>query len=403
MFLNSVGDSAIHGPYSFKTDRVTIDPCAMPTEFVADEERRESLVSEFITTEENYVSNMTVFCDLIVKPLRLRAKGRNQIIGLYQCNTIFNNVEQILDVNRSFLAELLKWRSTQDGVFGDICAKHMYSMECYTKFLQGVDAAQEINTQEQKSNYNYRTFLQAAKENPNIGSQTLYDMLAQPGQRIGRYTMLFKEIIKHTNASDKDHTSLIAALKKAEEIATLADDSPTKLAKIFFNMHRSIQNCPVCCISFICSVLLQFKFISCLQASLISQSRTLVSHLDAVELDPSTLRPLRPVTIFLLTDKLMIVRRPTYAVRGLELCGIQNETPGFESVLLKKLDKTTLKLDRQLKFKDWVNLEDVELLQGNQSKCPEHDSYYLLLIVLTYSMIRCIIVIWPSSSSNTIG
>jgi hypothetical protein len=107
------------------------------------------------------------------------------------------------------------------------------------------------------------------------------------------------------------------------------------------------------------------------QASLISQSRTLVSHLDAVELDLSTLKPLRPITIFLLTDKLMIVRRPTYTVRGLELCGIQNENPGFESALLKKLEKSALKLERQLKFKDWVNLEDMELFQGSQSTCPE--------------------------------
>ncbi|KAI8581149.1 hypothetical protein K450DRAFT_26497 [Umbelopsis ramanniana AG] len=347
--VNNIGDSAVHGPYSFKTDRVTIDPCALPTEFVADEERRDSLVDELITTEENYVSNMTAFCDIIVKPLRLRAKNsKNLIIGLYQCNTIFNNVEQILEVNKSFLSELLIWRSTREAVFGDICAKYLYHMECYTKFLQGVDAAQEINAQEHKTNYNYRLFLQSATQNTRLGGHTLYSMLAQPGQRITRYTMLLTKILKHTDPSDKNHASLIAALKKADEIATLADDSPTKLAKVFFNMHRSILNCP---------------------PTLISQSRTLVSHLDAVELDPATLRPQRPVTIFLLTDKLMIVRRPAYAVRGLDLCGLGNESPAFESVLLKKLEKNTLKSEKQLKFKDWINLGDVEILQGNQGNC----------------------------------
>lgn len=188
---------------------------------------------------------MTAFCNLIVSPLRLRAKGKQQILGQYQCNTIFNNIEQILQVNQEFLAELLNWRLARDGLFGDICAKYMYNMECYTKFLQGVDAAQEINLQEQKSNPLYRAYLSVAKQNPSLGSQTLYDMLAQPGQRIGRYTMLFKEILKHTGPSVQDHSSLVAALKKAEEIATLADDSPVRLAKIFFNMHRSIQNCPV--------------------------------------------------------------------------------------------------------------------------------------------------------------
>lgn len=225
---------------------MTIDPCALPTEFVADEEQRDSLVDELITTEENYVSNMTAFCDIIVKPLRLRAKNsKNLIIGLYQCNTIFNNVEQILEVNKSFLSELLIWRSTREGVFGDICAKYLYLMECYTKFLQGVDAAQEINAQEHKTNHNYRLFLQSATQSTRLGGHTLYSMLAQPGQRITRYTMLLTKILKHTDPSDKNHASLIAALKKADEIATLADDSPTKLAKIFFNMHRSILNCPV--------------------------------------------------------------------------------------------------------------------------------------------------------------
>jgi hypothetical protein len=270
--VSNIGDSAVNGPYSFKTDRVTIDPCALPTEFIADEERRHSLVDELITTEENYVSNMTAFCDIIVKPLRFRAKSsKGLIIGLYQCNTIFNNIEQILEINKSFLNELLKWRSTEDGIFGDICAKYMYFMECYTKFLQGVDAAQEINAREHKSNHNYRVFLQAASQNTRLGGHTLYSMLAQPGQRITRYTMLLTKILKHTDPADKNHASLIAALKKADEIATLADDSPTKLAKIFFNMHRSIQNCPVTSFSF---------FFACPYCSYLVINMHSIAHVD---------------------------------------------------------------------------------------------------------------------------
>lgn len=65
----------------------------------------------------------------------------------------------------------------------------------------------------------------------------------------------------------------------------------------------------------------------------------------------------------------MVVRRPAYAVRGLDLCGLGNESPAFESVLLKKLEKNSLKSEKQLKFKDWINLGDVELLQGNQGYC----------------------------------
>jgi hypothetical protein len=99
--------------------------------------------------------------------------------------------------------------------------------------------------------------------------------------------------------------------------------------------------------------------------------------LDVIELDSVTLKPLRPVTIFLFTDKLMIVRRPAYTLRGLELCGIQNDSPGFESMLLKKLEKSVMKPDRQLKFKDWVNLEDVDLLQGSQGMYSTRRIYHM--------------------------
>lgn len=52
-------------------------------------------------------------------------------------------------------------------------------------------------------------------------------------------------MLKYTSSDHPDYPGLSAALKRAEEIATMADDSNTRLAKTFFNMHRSIENCPV--------------------------------------------------------------------------------------------------------------------------------------------------------------
>ncbi|KAM3579420.1 hypothetical protein VKS41_008278 [Umbelopsis sp. WA50703] len=268
------------------------------------------------------------------------------------------NIEMLVEANQTFLDDLYRWRQPGSGLlFGDICATHMYRSECYSKFLQGVEDAQITNLREQKINPAYRAFLDRAKDHPDSKRQTLHDLLVQPGQRIGRYTMMFKEMLKYTSSDHPDYPGLSAALKRAEEIATMADDSNTRLAKTFFNMHRSIENCP---------------------ASLINQNRSLMRHIDATELDIVSRKPLRPVTIFLFTDKIMVVRRPSYNVNGFELCGLVNgpevimrtrssSTSGIESFLNKRSDKSkrTSMQEKRLKFKGWIGLEDTELLDGS--------------------------------------
>ncbi|KAJ2963914.1 hypothetical protein NQZ79_g1170 [Umbelopsis isabellina] len=295
-FINVIGSTTLlAGISSSRTNKYVIEP-RPHREFVLNDERRSYLIRELIETEESYIKNMNVLSD-------------------------------------------------------------MYRSECYSKFLQGVEDAQITNLREQKINPAYRAFLDRAKDHPDSKRQTLHDLLVQPGQRIGRYTMMFKEMLKYTSSEHPDYPGLSAALKRAEEIATMADDSNTRLAKTFFNMHRSIENCP---------------------ASLINQNRSLLRHIDATELDIVSRKPLRPVTIFLFTDKIMVVRRPSYNVNGFELCGLVNgpevimrtrssSTSGLESFLNKRSDKSkrSSMQEKRLKFKGWIGLEDTELLDGS--------------------------------------
>lgn len=116
---------------------------------------------------------------------------------------------------------------------------------------------------------------------------------------------------------------------------------------------------------------------------MINQNRHLIRHIDATELDIISRKPLRPVTIFLFTDKIMVVRRPAYNVNGFELCGLVNgpevimrtrssSTSGLESFLPKRSDKSKRNSaqEKRLKFKGWIGLEDVELLDGSGDLLP---------------------------------
>lgn len=89
-----------------------------------------------------------------------------------------------------------------------------------------------------------------------------------------------------------------------------------------------------------------------------------------------TLKPLNPVSIFLFTDKIMVVRRPSYDVDGLELCGLDQEKDdlGMVSLLIRK-GELNKRSDRKLKFRGWLGLTDAEIYEG----VPELSSSFILV------------------------
>lgn len=120
----------------------------------------------------------------------------------------------------------------------------MRRFTCYNRFLLGVPNAQIIN-EKQLKNPSYFHFLEKVVSKQSNGNQTVYDYLALPSQRVGRYTMYFKELMKHTTDDHPDLPGLHASLLKAEEIANMTEEIHTQIMKIFRRLLQSIQYCPV--------------------------------------------------------------------------------------------------------------------------------------------------------------
>lgn len=111
--------------------------------------------------------------------------------------------------------------------------------------------AQKLHAKEFKTNQVYKRFLSRVKDQSEFKRKRLQDVLVEPVQRISRYSMMLREILQLTPEEHSDFRGLKLACEKAREIATMADDDPTKTATMFLNLYQAIKDSPV---SFFCRV-----------------------------------------------------------------------------------------------------------------------------------------------------
>ncbi|ORX47948.1 Dbl homology domain-containing protein [Hesseltinella vesiculosa] len=309
--------------------------------FVKDLEKRDHLIRDFKATEMNYIANLHNFLKAIVLPLRSRTKDKRKcILGAYECNQIFINIDDVYKVNTAFAQDV---KSCSSDAIGLLFSRHLDQFKAYHHFLLGLENAKSFHTKEMRSNLDYHQYLEKRKD----GNPTVYDYLLLPAQRLGHYKLFLQGLLKHTPKTHQDFTHLVNALAKIEAIASMPDDYHTNLIHIFQNILQSIQDCP---------------------ASLISQQRCLIDALDVVEYDLCTLKPISPVTLFLFSDKVMVVRRPTFDSEGLDLCGLYRDVhTGSITTLLRKGDPSQqrrLGESKKLKFRGWLPLGYADLYQG---------------------------------------
>ncbi|KAI8996848.1 hypothetical protein BDB01DRAFT_751464 [Pilobolus umbonatus] len=170
-------------------------------------------------------------------------------------------------------------------------------------------------------------------------------MLVEPVQRISRYSMLLKEIIQLTPKDHQDYCSLRAAYIKIKEIATMADDDPTKTATMFLNLYQAIADSP---------------------CSLINQKRSLIGHLDAIEMHRETNKLTRAVSLFLFSDKVLIASRSSNDAKEIDIDELVDMGQTRTRLTLSKKAKYK---NYGLSFKGWADIETIDILEG-VTECP---------------------------------
>lgn len=134
----------------------------------------------------------------------------------YQIPEILKHHEAFLDTLRQRLSN---WDSKQKvgDVFVEAFTKQPI-IDTYTAFINNWKLAKEATKTAVSAKPAFARFLENMSRE-HKGKLTLDAILIMPVQRIPRYELLIKELLKHTNVDHPDHHLLLMAQKEVHELA----------------------------------------------------------------------------------------------------------------------------------------------------------------------------------------
>ncbi|KAG6911239.1 hypothetical protein DXG01_003106 [Tephrocybe rancida] len=269
-----------------------------------------SVINEFVTSERSYVRKLQILKVDYADPLRSFARSKDTaIIPAYEANTLFGNIDNLLPVNEAFLTDLEKMLGPSGpktvGGIGDVALRHFKEsrgFEQYKQYYVKREDAQLIFERElSKRSSRFVSFIdhikyQSADPRNRVG---LRELLMEPVQRIPRYTLLFRTMLKHMAPEDPQRPKLMEADEIASKIALAEADEQTKRAAVFYCLTSTIEGFPPDLLSN------SRRFIDCIDVEdVLSDSSAPVASSST-----ATLVSLH-CTLFLFDDKLVLVKRP---------------------------------------------------------------------------------------------
>jgi len=181
--------------------------------------KRQEVIYEMIDTERDYVNDLSIIIELYIKPIR-----NNNILQKRDLNTLFSNVEQLYGVNQELLSLFEKRQKENPYVeeIGDIWLTMNEYLKMYMLYC-GNYAYAITRLEDLKSSKSFTKFLNTQFHKKESRSLKLESFLIKPVQRICKYPLLLRELIKYTDESNKDYNNLIKAYARLETVVTVVN------------------------------------------------------------------------------------------------------------------------------------------------------------------------------------
>ncbi|XP_075460559.1 proto-oncogene vav isoform X2 [Ascaphus truei] len=219
-------------------DLMKVEEPPVPTrEELAPVDMRRCCLQEMQQTEEKYTDTLVSICQYFMKPLQTFLRRQ-------EMNNIFMNIEDLLTLHQSFLAELKTsiLTKSQQNLF-QVFLRYKERFLIYGTYCSQVEFATKQLEQTSQEHEDVRMRLEECSRRANNGRFSLRDLLMVPMQRVLKYHLLLQELVKHTiEPTEKENLKL--ALDAMRDLAQCVNEvkRDNETLKQITNFQLSIEN-----------------------------------------------------------------------------------------------------------------------------------------------------------------
>ncbi|XP_074653804.1 guanine nucleotide exchange factor VAV3-like isoform X2 [Tubulanus polymorphus] len=178
--------------------------------------KRDYCVKELVETEKNYVDALNMIMTHFMRPLR-------GIIPQGDRDVIFRHVEELAQIHTGFHSELYKACTIGLPKISDCFLKWKQKLLIYGDFCSHLPDAQ-AHIDEIGKNDTYQSHIMECQKKANDGKFRLRDLLSVPMQRVLKYHLLLKELLKQTDRDHEDRAGLEKALDAMHDLSTYVNE-----------------------------------------------------------------------------------------------------------------------------------------------------------------------------------
>eukprot|EP00300_Choanocystis_sp_HF-7_P004798 c13715_g1_i2.p1 GENE.c13715_g1_i2~~c13715_g1_i2.p1 ORF type:complete len:1241 (+),score=243.38 c13715_g1_i2:86-3808(+) len=176
------------------------------------------VVNEVTNTEQGYVDSLRHLVELFIEPLR-HPEGTTPALDPAEIETIFPSIESLCQMHASTILPKLLYSAERGGVgMGAAFLNWAPNLKQYTHYLNNYQAGTQLLYQLLETNPDFNRFVTAQSADPRMRNLQLVDLLVKPFQRLTKYGLLLRELVKYTDTTSPESASLKAAMGAIESV-----------------------------------------------------------------------------------------------------------------------------------------------------------------------------------------
>jgi len=201
---------------------------------VKDVKYRENVANEIYETEIRYVDQLEYLIKLFFDPLGEDARQQQRLMEENEVRTVFSSIKIIYNCNmllkEDIKARIDNWAANVK--VGDIFVKMTEYLKIYTQYITSYDLAIQTLINCRKKNKRLDQWIEETENNPNLNGLKIGSLLILPIQRIPRYSLLLRDMLKHTWEDHIDYKNLEECTTQMESVATYLNNKKAEAENI---------------------------------------------------------------------------------------------------------------------------------------------------------------------------